>query len=420
MNEHKIKQPAIEEVNLVDYINVVTNHRWMIIRNVFFVAVVVAILSYLLPKQYSAETSLLPPNDSQSGGLMSALAGTPLMQLGISPVTSTSDLFVQILQSRSVLDQVLQTSFTDKQGEKRDLIDILKFTSPEKARRALVKSLTVSASTEGVIRVQVEMKSAKLAADVANAFVAALDQINQEKYATRAKNSRVYIEQQLKQTEQKLKEAADSLAAFQQKYKAIALEEQTKIAIEKAGEIKGNIVAKEVELGVALQTMKANNVHIVQLQKEIEELKKQYNRMQFGDVTDLASADEFYIPFSEVPDVSLKLATLSRDVKVQQTVWELLNQQFYQAKIQEARDTPTVQVLDEAVPPEIQSKPKKKLLVIVAAFLAFIMSIFWAFILTYIARVQREGDYPQFIVDLKSDYQRFVSSVRTRIKGLKG
>jgi tyrosine-protein kinase Etk/Wzc len=398
-------QPHLEEIDLVDYINVVSAYRRTIVRNVVVVAVLVGIITLFLPKRYVAETSLLPPDDAQSSSLLSTLAGTPLAQLGISPASSTSDLFVQILQSRSVLDQVVQTAFDDGHGKTRPLMEIMKIRSREGARKVLQQSIRVSASTEGVIRLAVEMPRPKLAADVANAFVAALDQINQEKYTTRAKNSRIYIEQQLEETEQKLKQAADSLMVFKETYKAVSLEEQTKVAIEQAGEIKGKIIAKEVELGVALQTMKANNVYIVQLKKEIEELNKQYNKMQIGDAASLINATEFYIPFSEVPEVGLKLANLTRNMKVQQTVWELLNQQYYQAKIQEARDTPTVQVLDEAIPPEKAAKPQKKLLVIVAAFLALMMSIFWAFIKTYWEKTKHEGNSPQFITDMNQDYQ---------------
>jgi tyrosine-protein kinase Etk/Wzc len=137
--------------------------------------------------------------------------------------------------------------------------------------------------------------------------------------------------------------------------------------------------------------MKPDNVFIVQLKKEIEELEKQYNYLQYGDSVALADQKEFYIPFAEVPGVGLELAELKREVKVQETVWELLNQQYYHAKIQEARDTPTIQVLDEAVPPELRTRPKRKLLILISSFLALMLSIFWAFLIEYINHIKREA-----------------------------
>lgn len=404
----------LEEINLFDYLDVIIKHRRMILRNVVGICLLIAVISFILPKSYTAKTTLLPPDEAQQSSVLTALIGSPLSQLGLSQATSTSDIFVQILKSRTVFDQVLNTKFHHKGDTSKTLLSILKTKSLEKGRRKLNKKVAVTASPEGVISVKVELFDAKLAADVSNAFVAGLDKVNQEKSTSRAKNSRIYIEHQLTETEKKLKEASDALAKFKEQYKAVSLEEQTKTAIEKAGEIKGNIIAKEVELGVALQTMKANNVNVIQLKKEIEELKKQYNYLQFGNDQSLAEKKEFYIPFSEVPEVSLELAKLIREVKVQETVWELLNQQYYQAKIQEAKDTPTVQILDEAVPPEFRSKPKRKLLILIGGFLTLLASVFWAFTIEFVSKIKSDQKTIRFLETLNSDLKAIKSFIRNK------
>ena len=403
------KNQHIEEIDILDYTNVLLRHRWMIIRNVLIVGFAVAIISLFLPRSYTARTTLLPPDENKETGILSALSGSPLSQLGITQFSSTSDLFVQILRSRTVFDDVLKRTYSFD-GKDVTLLDVLEIKSLEKGRRNLADKVTVSATKEGVVQIAVELSDAQLAADVANALVEALDRVNKEKYTSRAKNSRIYIENQLQLTETKLQEASNALARFQEQFKAVALEDQTRTAIEKAGEIKGKIIAKEVELGVAMQTMKSNNVYIIQLQKEIEELKKQYNYLQFGDSLSIGNQDEFYIPFSEVPEVGLELAELIREVKVQETVWGLLNQQFYQAKIQEAKDTPTVQVLDEAVAPEFRTKPKRGILTVVSAFLAFLFSIFWAFALEFYAKIKTNPKARTHIDTVRQD----VSNIRYR------
>ena len=390
--EKNINENSYQEIDILDYIKVLIKHRKMIIRNVFVVAVAVALISFILPKTFTATTTILPPEDKQSVNILSALSNSPLSNLIMNESASTSDLFVEIIKSRSVIDGVLKRDFSYKKDkEKKTLLQIIKAKSLEKGRTKFSQKVNVKSSPEGIISVAVELNDPKLAADVANAIVDELDKINQEKSISRAKNSRIYIENQLKITEEKLKNASEELVKFQETYKAVSLEEQTKTAIEKAGELKGNILAKNVELGVALQTMKPNNVVIVQLKKEIEELEKQYNYLQYGDSLDLQDQREFYIPFSEVPGVGLELAKLMREVRVQGTVWGLLNQQYFHAKIQEARDTPTIQVLDEAVPPELRTKPKRKLLVLIGSFLALIFSVFWAFTSEYISRVTSDS-----------------------------
>ncbi|MDW7682382.1 MAG: GNVR domain-containing protein, partial [bacterium] len=263
----------------------------------------------------------------------------------------------------------------------------------------------------------------QLAANVANALVEQLDRINKEKSSSKAKNSRVYIENQLKQTEEKLKRASEELVDFKKKHKAVALEQQTEAAIKEAGEIKGRIIAKEVELGVAMQSLKPDHISIIRLKKELEELRKQYDYLQYGGEESFKTAKEFFIPFAEVPGVGLDLARLMREVKVQETVWELLNQQYYHAKIQEARDTPTVQVLDEAVPPETRSKPKRKLIVLVGAFLLLLGSVFWAYALDFYQTLQQDpksrAKSQLMFKDFKSDIDKLKSLTKRKKRNQK-
>ncbi len=409
-----LTEPNPTEIDLWDYVIVLHKHRKTIVRNVVVVALAIALISFVLPKTYTAVTTILPPDEAQPVDLFEALYHSPLSNLILNETKTNSDLYVEILKSRSVLDLVLSREFqypkNSKKAEQKTLLQIFHLKSLEKGRKKLLSKMAVKASQEGIITLTVELNNRYLAADVANALVEALDKVNKQKISSRAKNSRIYIENQLKITEEKLKAASADLVKFQERYKAVSLEEQTKAAIEKAAELKGKILAKNVELGVVLQTMKPTNVYVVQLKKEIEELERQYNYLQYGKgQSDIKDQKEFYIPFANIPEVGLELANLMREVKIQETVWELLNQQYYQAKIQEARDTPTVQVLDEAIPPEISTRPKRKLLVLVGSFLALIFSMFWAFVAEYLTRLKEQSDrYHQtstVIQDLKKDWE---------------
>jgi uncharacterized protein involved in exopolysaccharide biosynthesis len=404
------EQPA-DEVDLIDYINVIFKRRRMILRNTFVAGLLMLLLSFILPKTYTATTTIMPPDEGESPGLKGLLANAPISLLNLPGASaSSSDIFVEILKSRSVAERVLAKKYFFKDG-RNDLFEILGEETKEGAVRQLYERAMISANEQGIIQVSVEMGREQLAADVANAFTAALDSVNQEKSISKAKNSRLYIEQQLELTQESLQDASKSLAEFQAQYKAVDLQEQTKVAIEKAGEIKGTIMAKEVELEVASQTLKRDNPVISRLQKELDELKKQFEHLQFGNSVPFENQKDYFIPFADVPEVGLKLAELLREVKVQETVWQLLNQQYYSAKIQEARDTPTVQVLDVAVPPEKRTKPKRKLLVIVATMLTFLFSMFWAFVLEYGERIkQNQEEYQKasnIIKEVKSDFDQF-------------
>lgn len=412
-----------EEIDLLDYLHVVIKRRRMIVRNVLYAALLMIVLSLILPSRYEATTTLMPPDEQDASGLRGLLANTPAGLFDVPGVPATSaEVFVEILKSRTVAEGVLKRTYRYG-GESRTLLDIWEAESLGRAIETLQSNSRISANEQGIVHISVELSDPELAAQVANAYVAELDRVNQQKSFSRAKNSRLYIEEQLKRTEANLKEASRALAEFQAEYKAVNLEEQTKVAIAKAGELKGAIIAKEVELEVALQTMKPDNPAILRLRKQLDELKSQYQHLQFGNAVAFEEQKDYFIPFSEVPEVGLRYAELMREVKVQETVWELLNRQYYSAKIQEARDTPTVQILDEAVPPEKRSSPKRRLLVIVGAFLAGVFSIFWAFILEYAERVrEHEESYSKLRhigEELRRDYREVQTALQKVIGSMK-
>lgn len=404
------KDASANEIDLLDYLNVIVKRRRMILRNAFYAAVAMAVISLILPKTYTASTTLLPPEDSGNTGLQSLLANSPVSFLDLGGLsTSSAELFVEILKSRSVAEGVLARKYA-YEDSLQTLYEIWEMESRDEAVKKLRNKTTVILNEQGIIQISVELNEPELAAQVANAYASELDRVNREKSVSKAKNSRSYIEEQLQVNEANLKKAAQELAGYQSKFKALDLQEQTKVVIEKAGEIKGTIIAKEVELQLALQIMRPDNPAVVRLQTELNELRKQFEHLQFGNSVAFEDQKDYFIPFSDVPEVGIRLAELLREVKVQETVWQLLNQQYYSAKIQEARDTPTVQILDEAQPPERRTKPKRALLVLAAGFLSFMFSVFWAFVLEYGERIrEREDEFRKLrhiTAEIQADYHK--------------
>lgn len=388
--ENKVESQA--EINFWDYIQVILKKRWLIIRNCILIFFLAIMISFILPAKYTAIATLLPPDQNRRPEILNAISPDPFTNLGILSGNSTAELFVQILKSRTVQQGVLERKYTNKE-KKANLKEYFDIDSNEAALKKLNSVTNIQALPEGIISIAIELRDPELAAAVANAYVAELDSVNQAKSTSRAKSSRIYIENQLKLTKHRLEKADKALAEFKQNYKAISLEDQTRAAIEEAGKIKGQISAKEVELAVKLHVLKATHPEVITIKNELEELRKQYEKLQYGMKTAPANEiSEFYIPMAEVPDVALRLAELMREVKVQETVWELLNQQYYQAKIQEAKDTPTVQLLDKAVPPEFKSKPKRMFIVLLSVSMTFLISVFWAFFTEYLEKISQKAD----------------------------
>ena len=88
--------------------------------------------------------------------------------------------------------------------------------------------------------------------------------------------------------------------------------------------------------------------------------------------------------FSEVPNLEIELMRLKREVEIQSKLYAFLTQQYEESKIQEARDTPTIQILDEAHIPIKRYQPKRTLMVIGYSLIAFILSSLYVFFIAFI------------------------------------
>jgi uncharacterized protein involved in exopolysaccharide biosynthesis len=315
------------------------------------------VLLFLYPHSYKAQVVVLPPERSSSmGGLGSLLSGNEFSDLlpnGIS--NASSQLYIEILKSRSASLYVLKKLNLQNEYDKKDIYN---------AAKKLSDNLEIDITKEGIIKLSVEVKTnpvplifdndnlkKKLSADLSNTFIEALDKINRLKLSSKSKRARLFIESQLIETKSKLDSVENALMTFQKKNKTISLPDQLKTAIESAAKIKTEIVKAEMELGLLQYNVRDDSKTYQSLKRKLEQLKEQYDKMEMGN-------QDYLMTFKDIPELGKELAGLFRDVKIQNEVYMLLQQQYYKEKIQENRDLPTVEILDEAVPPNVKASPR--------------------------------------------------------------
>jgi uncharacterized protein involved in exopolysaccharide biosynthesis len=88
-----------------------------------------------------------------------------------------------------------------------------------------------------------------------------------------------------------------------------------------------------------------------------------------------------------------------RDLKYQETVFELLAKEFEVAKLDEAREGAIIQVVDPAVPPDTKSSPHRTLIVIGVTTLAFLVAVFWVWLRK---SLQRAFELPENRIRLRT------------------
>ena len=224
----------------------------------------------------------------------------------------------------------------------------------------------------------------RFAAILSNTYIEALDFINKAKLSSKAKRARKYIETQLIKTKAVLDSVELRLMNFQDENKTISFPEQISAAIDAAAKLKTEIIQTEIELGFLQTNLREDNQTLISLRNKLRELKEQYDKMQLG-------SQDYLLAFSDVPELGKELAGLLRDVKIQNEVYLLLQQQYYKEKIQENRDIPTVEILDEAIPPLRKSSPKVIFSTVVGSiFIFLILSLFVVFKEKKVILLQKE------------------------------
>jgi len=397
---------APQQTSLLAYLSILWKRRrllaWVLAVFVFGTA----LLSLVMPRVYVARTTLLPPVQASRGIPGMADLEAPLGILGMQDQSvATAKLFAQILQSRVVMEGVIRS---------QDLMDWFRVqklpeaVAMERAVTYLGDACDFTVGTTGILGVAVRFGTSwfagpasdervrQRAAGVANSFVQQLDQINREKNLSRAKQTRVYLERQLQENEDTLRNLSGELAKFQRAHGAVALDAQTKALVASASELKSRLMAKEVEVGIASQTMTKDNPMLIRLRQEAGELRRQLGGMDRTAAAGGGSAEDTWmdLPASEIPDLQFQLARYERELQAQLLLQTYLNQQYYQAKIQEASDAPTIQVLDPAVPPQGRSQPKRKLMVVGGVISGALVGILGVAVLEAVEAARRRRAFP--------------------------
>jgi len=358
-----------------DLINLVLRNFSFLWKTTLIATIIVAlILFFIYPKKYGAEVSVLPPDQSNQSGALSSLLGEAT-QSGFfytSMNAFNSELFIQILKSRTAALYVVNRCNLKKYyGKDSNIL----------AANKLMTQLDINLTKEGIIKLQVDVSSTFLpsifddedslkrtAALLSNTYVEALDSINNAKLISKAKRARQYIEEQLVTTKAHLDSVELALMKFQEKNKTISLPEQVTTAIDAAAKLQAEIVRTEIDLGFLGTNLREDNQTLIALRNKLKELRKQYEKMQL-------TSQDYLLAFGEVPELGKQLSDLYRDVKIQNEVYLLLQQQYYKEKIQENRDIPTVEILDEAIPPLKASSPRTLFSSIVGGIFIFLLLV---------------------------------------------
>lgn len=350
--------------------------RW-IGRVAFYGLLGSALLAFLQPAQYQSTARLMPPDDGSDGRAILAAAAGRAPGLGVLAgdllgVKNTGAVFVGILRSRTVQDRMIQQF---------GLLELYGYSRLQDARKKLEQRTTVAEDRKsGIIEITVTDNDPQRARAMAQAYTDELNRVVAEVSTSAARRERTFIEQRLQVAKQELDQAAQEFSQFASKNIAIDIAEQGRAMVEAAATLQGQWIVAQTELESLKQIYSDQNVRVRAAQARIRELKQQLRRLGGSDATGsgTAGADDLLYPsIRKLPLLGVTYADLYRRTKVAEIVYELLVQQHEMARVQEARDIPTVSLLDAPQVPETPVWPPRLLLTMAGGFLSLAAGTAW-------------------------------------------
>ena len=390
MNQNNVESNANnDDINLLDYLIVILRHKSFIFKATFGAMILSAIISLILPSVYRAETKILPP---QKPGSSMAYFASQVGGMGISPTVfgmkNTNSLYVRLLKTKPVLDYV-----TDN----LDLIKVFEVEKKFQARKILTGNVRVTDDRKSsIITVAYAHGNPKMAADIANAFIDGLRNLNNSLAVTEASQRRLFFEEQLKYAKNSLIKSEENLQAFQQKTGTIKIDEQAKAAIEETSFIRAKISGKEVGLRVMKSYATGQNPDLQKLENEISALKEQLAKLESKSI-----GNDSLFSTGKLSVLGAEYIRRMREFKYNESLYEILMKQYGAAKLDEARDASIIQVVEKAEAPEKRFKPQRKKIVVNTGLIVFFFSIIFVFIKVYCQNLMADPGGKAKIEDLK-------------------
>ncbi|MDW8468728.1 MAG: Wzz/FepE/Etk N-terminal domain-containing protein [Burkholderiales bacterium] len=363
-------------MSLLDLLLVLAKQKLLVLGLPFAAGVVSLAVAFSLPKIYTAQARILPPQqrESTAAAALSAIAGAAgagaaAQALGLK---NPGDLFVGILKGHTIADRMI---------ERFRLKEVFETETMVATRRALARVTKISAGRDGLITIEVEDRDPKRAADMANAYIEELDRLIQVLAVTEAAQRRLFFERQLAAAREQLVQAEVALRRSIDEKGLAAVEAQSRAVVGTVERLRAEVAVKQIQLNAMRTFATERNPDMVRLRQEIASMQAELAKLEGGNGAPTRN------PASPA---GLENIRLLRDVKYLEAMVELLTKQFEAAKIDEAKDAAIIQVVDSAIPPDFKSRPKRALIVLVSVLVAALIAVLLAFIREALEKARRD------------------------------
>jgi tyrosine-protein kinase Etk/Wzc len=375
------KEPLAEfdspgEPNILDLLIILISKKYRIIGTAILGGLLAAVLAFLRPPIYTASAIIMPPVQQSSSltALLGQLGSTSNLASSGVGIKNPTDLYIGILSSRTVSDELISQFGLQKVYGAQKLSDV---------RKILASATHFDSSKYSLIQISVDDRDPKRAAALANAYVEKLQGQSSRLAVTEASQRRLFFERQVEAEKDHLAKAETALKKTQEQKGIYQVGSQVEAVIRSMAQMRAEISAREV----SLQRLKAGatkqNPEVLRQEIELTAMRKQLKNLESS--TAKKSTGDPFLPTTMVPSAGLEYTQRLREVKYRESLFEILAKQYELARIDEAKEAPLVQIVDHAIPPDRRSAPSRRLYVIVGVMLGGVLGLIWG-LLGYIVQ----------------------------------
>jgi len=418
---------AVRSVNWVVNANVLWSHR----RTLFYATALALLaglaIAFAIPKRYKSVARIMPPEQQGSSAMLLAAltsrsggpGGLSSLAGGLLGGHTTTALFVDLLHSGTVSGRLIDRFHLQSVYHKRYVVDTAKHLAKQTEITDDKKS--------GIITITVEDTDPVRARDLAQGYLDELNSIVTQTSTSSAHQERIFIEKRLHAVEADLEHAQLELSEFSSTHSTIDIKEQTRASVDAAAKVQGQLLVEQAELDSMRQIYGDSNVHVRETEAAIAALRHDIDRMSgssaplsstTGTSQSPASQDDLSPPLRQLPRLAVPFADLYRRVRVQETVFELLTQQYEIARIDEAKDIPVVSVIDAPGIPEKKSFPPRLMVALGFAVFGFIATSAWLLLSSHWISVSPADPRKQFVQEVAANFRQDIHGLLRLDRGL--
>ncbi|HID10605.1 MAG TPA: hypothetical protein EYP17_04810 [Candidatus Latescibacteria bacterium] len=382
------------DISILDYLYLLLRRWKFLALNFVVVCSLAAVVSLVLPSWYTGRATILPPKEREKMGLAGALAELPIPRLRLGEKGTPADIYIGVLKSRRIAEALVD-SF--------DLMRVYKVEDKDRAIRILKSRTKIERTEDGLISVSVTDRSPERCAALANTYIELLDRINLDISRRWQEDRFWYLLAQKREAQDSLKAAQLALRSFQEYHGVVSLEHQAQAVIRAAAELQMDIMGLELKLESYMASMGPTHPEVEYLRNRIRIRREQLERLRRGELPRYAQSEglpedpeveNLFLPIKSIPKLQMECFRKQMAVKIWGAMVEFLSQRLEEVRLEMAKAfaaVSTVSWVDRATPPELRSKPKRRLIVMFAGMFSLIISFFWILGVEYVHAVREAG-----------------------------